>query len=191
MMAERGVKVACSTILRCVTRSVSELEKRWNRYAKVVGTSRRVDETYVSIKAKWHSLYRAVDKHCKSVHFFLRCDRTIAASVKVRPMNISTTWLSKIIRRSSNASRRRQPSTPSRTRPFRLMPSKLPTAFARGNSLLVVVVGAMAGREKRNGRWHSHNSGVETQNASGPPTYSAMHQCRQITPRQDRGAGDS
>ena len=69
-MAERGVKVACSTILRCVTRSVSELEKRWNRYAKVVGTSRRVDETYVSIKAKWHSLYRAVDKHCKSVHFF-------------------------------------------------------------------------------------------------------------------------
>jgi transposase-like protein len=44
MMAERGVKIAHSTTLR------------WARFSKAVGTSWRVDETYVSIKAKWHYL---------------------------------------------------------------------------------------------------------------------------------------
>jgi transposase-like protein len=39
-----------------------------------------VDETYVSIKAKWHYLYRAVDKHGKTVDFLLRRDRGIAAA---------------------------------------------------------------------------------------------------------------
>jgi transposase-like protein len=80
MMAERGVKVAHSTILRWVTRYVPEFEKRWNRFSKVVGTSWRVDETYVSIKAKWHYLYRAVDKQGKTVDFLLRPDRGIAAA---------------------------------------------------------------------------------------------------------------
>jgi transposase-like protein len=80
MMAERGVNVAHSTILRWVTRYVPEFEKRWNRYSKAVGTSWRVDETYISIKAKWHYLYRAVDKHGKTVDFLLRRDRGIAAA---------------------------------------------------------------------------------------------------------------
>jgi transposase-like protein len=80
MMAERGVKVAHSTIVRWVTRYVPEFQKRWNRYSKTVGTSWRVDETYVKIKAKWHYLYRAVDKHGKTVDFLLRHDRGIAAA---------------------------------------------------------------------------------------------------------------
>jgi len=54
MMAERGVKVAHSTILRWVTRYVPEYEKRWARFSKPVGTSWRVDETYIPIKGKWH-----------------------------------------------------------------------------------------------------------------------------------------
>jgi hypothetical protein len=54
MMAERGVKVAHSTILRWVTRYVPEYEKRWNRFSRTVGTSWRVDETYIPIKAKGH-----------------------------------------------------------------------------------------------------------------------------------------
>src|ERR1039457_6775259 len=48
MMAERGVQVAHSTKLRWVTRYVSEFEKRWNRFSRFVGTSWRVDETYIS-----------------------------------------------------------------------------------------------------------------------------------------------
>jgi transposase-like protein len=80
MMAERGVKVAHSTILRWVTRYVPEFEKRWNRFSRAVGASWRVDETYISIRAKWHYLYRAVDKHGKTVDFLLRRDRGIAAA---------------------------------------------------------------------------------------------------------------
>jgi transposase-like protein len=50
MMAERGVVVAHSTILRWVTRYVPEYEKRWNRFSRPVGTSWRTDETYMSIR---------------------------------------------------------------------------------------------------------------------------------------------
>ena len=42
--------------------------------------SSRVDETYISIKGKWHYLYRAVDKQGRSVDFMLRPDRGIAAA---------------------------------------------------------------------------------------------------------------
>src|SRR5271156_4414927 len=80
MMAERGVKVAHSTILRWVTRYVPEFEKRWARFSKPVGTSWRVDETYIPIKGKWHYLYRAVDKHGKTIDFLLRPDRGIVAA---------------------------------------------------------------------------------------------------------------
>lgn len=43
MMAERGVDVSHTTILRWVQRFVPEFEKRWLRYARPVGTSWRVD----------------------------------------------------------------------------------------------------------------------------------------------------
>jgi transposase-like protein len=39
MMAERGVVVSHSKILRWVSRYVPELEKRWNRFARSVNTS--------------------------------------------------------------------------------------------------------------------------------------------------------
>ena len=80
MMAERGVKVAHSAILRWVSRYVPQFEKRGNRFSKTVGTSWRVGETCISIKAKWYYLYRAVDKHGKTVDFLLRHDRGIAAA---------------------------------------------------------------------------------------------------------------
>jgi hypothetical protein len=55
-MSERGVIVAHSTILRWAARYIPEFEKRWSRFSRPVGTSWRVEETYVSIKAKWHHL---------------------------------------------------------------------------------------------------------------------------------------
>ena len=55
-------------------------EKRWSRFAKPVGMSWRVDETYVSVRGRWYYLYRAVDKQGKTVDFLLRPDRGIAAA---------------------------------------------------------------------------------------------------------------
>ena len=80
MMAERGLAVSHTTILRWVIRYVPEFEKRWSRRARKVHSSWRVDETYISVRGKWHYLYRAVDKRGKTVDFLLRPDRGIAAA---------------------------------------------------------------------------------------------------------------
>lgn len=47
-MVERGVDVSHPTILRWIQRFVPEFEKRWNCDARQVGTSWRVDETYIT-----------------------------------------------------------------------------------------------------------------------------------------------
>jgi transposase-like protein len=52
MMAERGVYLAHTTLLRWGQCYVPEFEKRWNRYARPVGSSWRVDETYITVKGE-------------------------------------------------------------------------------------------------------------------------------------------
>jgi transposase-like protein len=80
MMAERGIVVSHSMILRWVSRYVTEFEKRWNRFARPVNTSWRVDKPCMKVFGKWNYLYHAVDKHGKTVNFLLRPDRGIAAA---------------------------------------------------------------------------------------------------------------
>jgi transposase-like protein len=62
MLAERGIELAHTTILRWVQRYVPEFEKLWSRYARSVGGSWRCDETYINVTGRWTYLYRAVDK---------------------------------------------------------------------------------------------------------------------------------
>src|SRR5689334_7515079 len=80
MMAERGIALTHTTILRWVQRYVPEFEKRWSRYALPVGDSWRVDETYLKIKGQWVYLYRAVDKAGRTVDFLLSRRRDIASA---------------------------------------------------------------------------------------------------------------
>ena len=80
LMAERGVDVSHTTILRWVQRYVPEFEKRWRRYARPVGSSWRVDETYIRVGGRWTYLYRAVDNQGLTVDFLLSEHRDIAAA---------------------------------------------------------------------------------------------------------------
>ena len=76
MVAERGIAVSHTTILRWVLRYVPEFEKRWARYARPVNASWRMDETAVSVRGGKHYLYRAVDRQGKSVEHLLCADRS-------------------------------------------------------------------------------------------------------------------
>jgi transposase-like protein len=80
MMAERGLDLAHTTILRWVRRYTPEFIKRWERFARRAGCSWRVDETYIKVRGEWTYLYRAVDKVGHTVDFRLSRTRDVAAA---------------------------------------------------------------------------------------------------------------
>ena len=66
MMAERGLSLAHTTIMRWIQCYVPEFEKRWNRFARPAGRSWRVDETYVKIRGRW--TYRRIALQASPLH---------------------------------------------------------------------------------------------------------------------------
>ena len=83
MMAERGIVLAHTTILRWVQHYTPEFEKRWKRFARPVGGSWRMDETYIKVRGRWVYLYRAVDKQGFTVDFYLSRKRDVESGQTV------------------------------------------------------------------------------------------------------------
>src|SRR5215468_5231992 len=82
MMDESGVEVDHATLNRWVLKYVPQLEQAFRARKRPLGTSWRLDETYVRIKGKWKYLYRAVDKAGNTVDFLLTAERDRKAALR-------------------------------------------------------------------------------------------------------------
>ena len=75
-----GAVIDHSTLQRWVRRFAPLLDKQVRKRKKPVGTSWRMDETYIKLNGKWIYLYRAVDSLGNTVDFLLRKHRDAVAA---------------------------------------------------------------------------------------------------------------
>jgi len=71
LMRERGVEIDRATVQLWVVKYTPILDVEFRKRKKTVGTSWRMDETYIKVKGIWHYLYRAVDKEGNTIDFLL------------------------------------------------------------------------------------------------------------------------
>ena len=80
IMAERGVQVDHATLNRWVVKYSPDIAKMAQQKKYPTAGSWRVDETYIKVKGRWMYLYRAIDKHGKTLEFMLSKRRDTAAA---------------------------------------------------------------------------------------------------------------
>ena len=80
MMAERGVPVDHATIHRWSVKMLPVLAAVFRARKSPVGSSWRMDETYILISGQWKYLYRAVDTAGQTIDFLLSDKRDAAAA---------------------------------------------------------------------------------------------------------------
>jgi transposase-like protein len=80
MMAERGLSLAHTTIMRWLQGFAPEFARRWNHFVRQSGDSWRVGETYIKSRSVWTYLYRAVDREGKTLDFRLSARRDVMAA---------------------------------------------------------------------------------------------------------------
>ena len=80
MMQERGVFVDHSTVHRWAIKVFPVLAAVFRKRKRPVGSSWRMDETYIKVAGKWKYLYRAVDRAGDTVDFLLTAKRDKAAA---------------------------------------------------------------------------------------------------------------
>ena len=71
LMEERGASVDHSTVQKWVVHYSPQLDQSFRKRKKPVGSSWRMDETYIKVNGKWVYLYRAVDKEGNTIDFML------------------------------------------------------------------------------------------------------------------------
>ncbi len=82
LMAERGATLDHSTVQKWVVYYAPQLEKEFRKRKAPVGSSWRMDETYIKVSGQWCYLYRAVDKAGKTIDFMLSERRDRASALK-------------------------------------------------------------------------------------------------------------
>lgn len=80
IMVERGIHVDHATLNRWVVKYAPVIAKTAQTRKRPTAGSWRMDETYIKVKGKWCYLYRAVDKHGKTLDFMLSKRRDRAAA---------------------------------------------------------------------------------------------------------------
>ena len=74
-MAERGINIDHTTIMRLVYQYFPEMEKRIRRHLGPTNDSWRVDETYIKVKGKWKYFYWVIDSNGDAIDFMLSAKR--------------------------------------------------------------------------------------------------------------------
>jgi len=74
-MAERGLTISHTTILRWVLQYSPIINRRIRKHLKPTSDSWRVDETFIKISGKWCYLYRAVDSEGATIDFWISTNR--------------------------------------------------------------------------------------------------------------------
>jgi putative transposase len=82
LMEERGVSADHATINRWVLKYNPQFEAAFHRRKRPVGSSWRMDETYIRVKGQWRYLYRAVNKHGQTIDLLLTEHQDIEAALR-------------------------------------------------------------------------------------------------------------
>jgi putative transposase len=104
IMAERGVVVDHATLNRWVVKYSPLIACEAHRRKSATNSSWRMDETYIKVKGRWMYLYRAVDKHGKTLDFMLSERRDEAAATSFFKRTIKNNgWPEKVVIDKSGA----------------------------------------------------------------------------------------
>ena len=104
IMAERGVNVDHATLARWVVKYSPLIAREAHCRKSGTSSSWRMDETHIKIKGKWTYLYRAVDKHGKTLDFMLSEHRDEAAASNFFARTIGNNgWSEKVVIDKSGA----------------------------------------------------------------------------------------
>jgi putative transposase len=76
----RGAVIDHATLQRWLIRFAPLIDKEVRKRKRPVGSSWRMDETYIKTNGKWVYLYRAVDSYGSTIEFLLRKYRDAVAA---------------------------------------------------------------------------------------------------------------